>query len=189
MRLRSLRHFWRIDRLACSCLNSWTCLKIEKTWFLFTGLQKAAKWMTTCCNNSLTEGIVKRSHWMCSVKKTFLKISQIFAGKHLRCSLSLIKLQAFRLNSRSFKNIMFLCRFSPLCCGYVAVFPTLGFILLFFIENFSTQIDIGVRLKLVQKRIQNPLRHLRWSFFAKAVNSWEPLISLTQNSVVDVWLA
>ena len=34
----------------------------------------------------------------------------------------------------------------------------------FFIENPPSHIDIGVRLKLLQRRIQSPLKHLRWSF-------------------------
>ena len=47
---------------------------------------------------------------------------------------------------------MFLCRFSTLCCGCRVVFPSLGFILLFFfIENPPSHIDIGVRLKLRKK--------------------------------------
>ena len=32
---------------------------------------------TNCCNNFLTESIVRSSHWRCSVKNLFLKISQI----------------------------------------------------------------------------------------------------------------
>ena len=45
-----------------------------------------------------------------------------------------LKLTLFRhKDSKSFKDTMFLCRFSPLCCGYCAAFQILGFILLFFL--------------------------------------------------------
>ena len=57
-----------LDRLACFCLCSWTHWKIEKLWFLFTGWQKTAKWMTTCCNAFLTKSIVRRNHQRRSVK-------------------------------------------------------------------------------------------------------------------------
>ena len=60
----------------------------------------------------------------------------------------------YHKNSKLFKNIFFLCRFSASYCGYCAVFPTLGFILLFFfIENPPSHIDIGVRLKLLHRCI------------------------------------
>ena len=61
-------------------------------------------------------------------------------------------------------------RFSPLCYDYCALFPTLGFILLFFIENHPSHNDIGVGLKLLQSCIQNPLKHLRWCFLLRVVN-------------------
>ena len=54
IRLRSLCHLRCIDRLACSCLNSWTCLKIEKACFLFTGRtftgrKQKIKWQPQNC--------------------------------------------------------------------------------------------------------------------------------------------
>ena len=38
----------------------------------------------------------RSSHWGCSIEKAVLNNFAIFAGKHLPCSLFLIKLQAFR---------------------------------------------------------------------------------------------
>ena len=69
--------------------------------------------------------------------------------------------------SKSFKNIMFLCRFSPLCFCYCVVFLPLGFILTIFIENPLFHIDTGVCLKLLQRCIQNLLKHVRCSFLQK----------------------
>ena len=47
---------------------------------------KSLRWSRWCRN----------SHRRCSMKSTVLKIFAIFTGKHLCCSLFLIKLQAFR---------------------------------------------------------------------------------------------
>ena len=66
---------------------------------------------------------------------------------------------------------MFLFRSSPLHCDYCALFLTLGFIFLFFIENPQSHIDTGVRLKLLQKCIQNPLTHLRQSLLRKQLTA------------------
>ena len=75
-----------------------------------------------------------------------------------------------RKDSESFKKYYVSSRFSPLCYDYCALFPTLGFILLFFIENHPSHNDIGVGLKLLQSCIQNPLKHLRWCFLLRVVN-------------------
>ena len=127
--------------------------------------------------------IVRSSHRRCSVKKGDLKISKISQKVHVleflsnnftdlqACNVIKKRLQQTFFScsihhkySKSFKNIIFLYRFSPLCCDYCALFLTLDFILLFFIENTPIHIDIGVRLKLLQRAIRKPLKHLRWSF-------------------------
>ena len=38
-----------------------------------------------------------------------------------------------------------------------------------------------------QKRIENPLKGLWWNFFAKIVNSFQPLIFSQRISITDVW--
>ena len=75
--------------------------------------------MTTCCNNFLTESIIRSSHRRCSVKKAALKKLTNFTEKHPCWSLFLIKLLAnfikkrlqdrcFPLKLREiFKNIYF----------------------------------------------------------------------------------
>ena len=57
-------------------------------------------------------------------------------------------------------------------CGYFAVFPTFGFILLCFIENPPSHIDIGVLLKLLQRQIQNsePIQTSKMELYAKVDN-------------------
>ena len=53
--------------------------------------------------------------------------------------------------------------------------------------NFSPYTDYENLLSLVhismtlQNHIQNPVRHLRWSFFVKIVNSWKPLTIFVKN--------
>lgn len=38
----------------------------------------------------------------------------------------------------------------------------------------------------IQRRIYNPLEHLRWSFFMKIVYNFQPLTIFSKNSMVDV---
>ena len=38
-----------------------------------------------------------------------------------------------------------------------------------------------------QRRIQNSVKHLRWSVFAKIANAFEPLIIFKQRFILDVW--
>ena len=42
--------------------------------------------------------------------------------------------------------------------------------LYFFIGNPPSHTDTGAHLKLLRRRIQKQLKHLRWNFFAEAVN-------------------
>ena len=41
---------------------------------------------------------------------------------------------------------------------------------------------------MFQRRIQNPVEHVRWSFFAKIVNSFQPLTIFVKSSILDVRL-
>ena len=40
----------------------------------------------------------------------------------------------------------------------------------------------------LQKRIQNPIKHLRWNFWQKIVNNLQLLITFAKSSILDVWL-
>ena len=39
----------------------------------------------------------------------------------------------------------------------------------------------------IQRRIQNPAKHLRWRAFEKNVNSWKSLTIFTKIYIIDVW--
>ena len=38
-----------------------------------------------------------------------------------------------------------------------------------------------------QRRIQNPVKHLRWSFLAKIINGFQPLTIFAKSSTLDTW--
>ena len=40
-----------------------------------------------------------------------------------------------------------------------------------------------------QRRIQNPVKHLRWIFFAKTVHCFLPLNIFAKSFIIDVWLS
>ena len=40
----------------------------------------------------------------------------------------------------------------------------------------------------IQRRIQNSVKHLRWNFLKKTVNSWKPFTIFLKSSILCVWL-
>ena len=87
---------------------------------------------------------------------------------------------------------MFLCRLSPLCCGYCAVFPTLDFILVicYLFIFFEIPILILVFVWNYCNVHSEPTQTFKMEFFGgnSLVNCWEPLTNFAKSSIVDVWL-
>ena len=54
--------------------------------------------------------------------------------------------------------------------------------------NLINHCAVPVKVFRTQRRIQNPVKHLRWSFFVKIVNDWKPLTIFPKSSIVDGWL-
>ena len=54
--------------------------------------------------------------------------------------------------------------------------------------NLITHCTVPVKVFRTQRRIQNPVKHLRWSFFVKIVNDWKPLTIFPKSSILDGWL-
>ena len=140
-----------------------------------TGFQKTAMWITTCCNNFLTESIVNSYCYIIFIKiyskrkwsflkNAFFLVRILFLAtreirflyiafiiivsflKYHKLSKALQLTLFYHKDCKWFKYFMFPCRFSPLCCGYSTVFPILSFILLLFFENPSSHIDISACL-------------------------------------------
>ena len=40
---------------------------------------------------------------------------------------------------------------------------------------------------IVQRRIKNPDKYLRWSYFVKIINGWKPITMFVKSSILDVW--
>ena len=62
-----------------------------------------------------------------------------------------------------------------------------GSLLQILLGPFLNTVSSLVILNL-QKRIQNPIKHLRWNFWQKIVSNLQLLITFAKSSMLDVWL-
>ena len=91
-------------------------------------------------------------------------LGQLLLHKHSSCSLSYHKISPFQKQCHTyFLTEFFLCLICRLGTRVSSIFQTLS-----------------------QKLIFNPVKHLRWSFFAKIVNSLKALSIFAKSSIVDV---
>ena len=118
--------------------------------------------------------------------QTFFKIGAlknfaIFTGKHLRWRLVLIEL--------AWRPATLLNRHSKLfSCQNCEIFKNSSFNRAPLVAASVPKFKFEAHNKTIcKRRIQIPVRHLRWSFFVKLVHDWELLCIVAKSSILDGW--